>query len=91
LGFSFTSCSDGGGAQHIRWGQSSPVRLVFGLSKAHGPYMLSAPVDLGPMGAHTRGSELGRLQASSKTVNSVITTGSNRADHEVCFLGVIPS
>ena len=39
--------------------------------------MLSAPVDLGPVGAQARGNELGRLQASSKIVNSVVTTGSN--------------
>jgi len=39
--------------------------------------MLSAPVDLGPVGAQARGNELGRLQASSKTVNSVVTIGSN--------------
>ena len=41
------------------------------------PYMLSAPVDLGPMGAQAHGNEPGRLQASSKTVNSVVTIGSN--------------
>ena len=27
--FSPTSVIDGGGAQHIRWGRSSPIRLVF--------------------------------------------------------------
>ena len=52
------------------------------LSKAHGPYMLSAPVDLGPVGVQARGSEPGQLQASSKTVNSVVTTGSNNWYHE---------
>ena len=41
------------------------------------PYMLSAPVDLGPMGVQARGNESGRLQASSKIENSVVTTGSN--------------
>ena len=35
--------------------------------------MLSAPVGLGPGGAQARGSEPGRLQASSKIVNSVVT------------------
>jgi hypothetical protein len=39
--------------------------------------MLSAPVDLGPVGAQAR-IEPGRLQASSKIVNSVVTTGSNK-------------
>jgi hypothetical protein len=39
--------------------------------------MLSAPMDLGPVGAQAHGSNPGRLQASSKTVNSVVTTGSN--------------
>jgi hypothetical protein len=39
--------------------------------------MLSAPVDLGPVGAQARGNEPGRLQANSKTENSVVTTGSN--------------
>jgi hypothetical protein len=39
--------------------------------------MLSAPVDLGPMGAQARGNEPNRLQVSSKIVNSVVTTGSN--------------
>jgi len=48
----------------------------FGLSKAYGSYMLSASVDLGPVGAQDR-NEPGRLQASSKIVNSVTTTGSN--------------
>ena len=38
--------------------------------------MLSAPVDLGPVGAQAR-NEPGRLQASSKIENSVVTTGSN--------------
>ena len=38
--------------------------------------MLSAPVDLGPVGAQAR-NEPGRLQASSEAENSVITTGSN--------------
>ena len=38
--------------------------------------MLLAPVDLGPMGAQAR-NEPGRLQASSKIENSVVTTGSN--------------
>ena len=27
--FSPTSVIDGGGSQHIRWGRSSPIRLVF--------------------------------------------------------------
>jgi hypothetical protein len=36
--------------------------------------MLSAPVDLGPVGAQTH-IETGRLQASSKIENSVVTTG----------------
>jgi hypothetical protein len=36
--------------------------------------MLSAPVDLGPVGAQAR-IEPGRLQASSKIENSVVTTG----------------
>jgi hypothetical protein len=40
------------------------------------PYMLSAPVDLKPVEAQTR-IERGRLQASSKIENSVVTTGSN--------------
>ena len=39
--------------------------------------MLSAPVDLRPMGAQTRGNEPDRLQASSKIENSMVTTGSN--------------
>jgi len=39
--------------------------------------MLSAPVDLGPVGVQARGNESGRLQASSKIENSVVTTGSN--------------
>ena len=39
--------------------------------------MLSALVDLGPVGAQARGNEPGRLQASSKIENSVVTTGSN--------------
>ena len=38
--------------------------------------MLSAPEDLGPVGAQAR-NEPGRLQASSKIENSVVTTGSN--------------
>ena len=38
--------------------------------------MLSAPVDLGPVGAQAR-NEPGWLQASSKIVKSVVTTGSN--------------
>ena len=38
--------------------------------------MLSALVDLGPVGAQAR-NEPGRLQASSKIENSVVTTGSN--------------
>ena len=38
--------------------------------------MLSAPVDLGPVGAQAH-NEPGRLQASSKIINSVVTTGSN--------------
>ena len=38
--------------------------------------MLSAPVDLGPVGAQAR-NEPGRLQASSKIMNSVVTTGFN--------------
>jgi hypothetical protein len=38
--------------------------------------MLSAMVDLGLVGALAR-NELGRLQASSKIENSVVTTGSN--------------
>ena len=44
--------------------------------------MLSAPVDLGPVGAQACGNELGRLQASSKIENSVVTTGSNNWYHE---------
>ena len=52
------------------------------LSKAHGPYMLSTPVDLGHVGVQARGSEPCRLQASSKTVNSVVTTSSNSWYHE---------
>jgi hypothetical protein len=40
--------------------------------------MLSTPVDLGPVGAQARDNKSGRLQASSKTENSVVTTGSNR-------------
>jgi len=39
--------------------------------------MLSAPVDLGPVGAQARGNEPGRLQVSSKIENSVVTIGSN--------------
>jgi len=31
------------------------------------PYMLSAPVDLKPVGAQSRGNKPGRLQVSSKT------------------------
>jgi hypothetical protein len=38
--------------------------------------MLSAPVDLEPVGVQAH-IELGRLQASSKIENSVVTTGSN--------------
>jgi len=39
--------------------------------------MLSAPVNLEPVGAQARDNEPGRLQTSSKTENSVVTTGSN--------------
>ena len=48
--------------------------------------MLSAPVDLGPVGAQAR-NEPGRLQASSKIENSVVTTGSN-SDHKPVLLQV---
>ena len=51
LGFSPTSVIDGGGAQHIRWGKSSPIRLIFWVELDPKPYMLLAPVDLGPMGS----------------------------------------
>ena len=47
LGFSPTSCSDGGGAQHIRWGSPHLSGLVFWVELGPRPYMLSAPVDLG--------------------------------------------
>jgi hypothetical protein len=40
--------------------------------------MLLASVDLGPVAAQAHGNELSRLQASSKTENSVVTTGSNK-------------
>ena len=43
--------------------------------------MLSAPVDLGPVGAQAH-NEPGRLQASSKIENSVVTAGSNNWYHE---------
>ena len=43
--------------------------------------MLSAPVDLRPVGAQAR-NEPGRLQASSKIENSVVTAGSNNWYHE---------
>ena len=39
--------------------------------------MMSDPVNLGPVGAQARGNEPVRLQASSKTMNSVVTIGSN--------------
>jgi hypothetical protein len=39
--------------------------------------MLSASVDLGHVGAQARDNEPGRLQDSSKIMNSVVTTGSN--------------
>ena len=41
------------------------------------PWYVGAPVDLGPVGAQARGNELGRLEASSKIENSVVTTSSN--------------
>ena len=47
--------------------------------------MLSAPVDLGPMGAQAHGSELDRLQASSKIENSVVTTYSNNKLVEIAW------
>jgi hypothetical protein len=74
-GFSPTSCSDGGRA-HIRRGEHPPIMLVFWVGKAQKPYMLLAPVDLEPVGAQAR-IEPGRLQASSKIKNSVVTTGFN--------------
>ena len=49
--------------------------------------MLSAPMDLGPVGAQARGNEPSRLQASSKIVNSVVTTGSNSQEEEVGCAG----
>jgi hypothetical protein len=59
LRLSSTSCRDGGGAQHIRWMALLPISQSFRLSKVQRPYMLSAPVDLGPMGAQAHGNELG--------------------------------
>ena len=61
LGFSLTFYSDGGGAQHIRRENPTYKTSLFGLSKAQRPYMLLAPVDLGPMGAHAHGNEPGQL------------------------------
>ena len=45
--------------------------------------MLSALVDLGPVGAHAHGNKLDRLQASSKIENSVATTGCNNWNREL--------
>ena len=53
-----------------------PIMPVFWVGKAQRPYILLAPVDLGPVGAQAR-NEPDRLQASSKIENSVVTTGSN--------------
>ena len=39
--------------------------------------MLSAPVDLGHVGAQAHGNKLGRLQTSANVKNSVVTTISN--------------
>ena len=44
--------------------------------------MLSAPVDLRPVGAQAHGNEPGWLQASSKIENSVVITGSKNWYHE---------
>ena len=75
--FSPTSCSDGGGAQHIRRKKLPPIRLVFWVEKGPKTLYVVAPLDLGPVGAQAHGNEPGRLQASSKIINSVVTIGSN--------------
>jgi hypothetical protein len=45
-----------GGAQHIRQENPHLLGKSFGLSKANGPYMLSAPMDLGPGTCGSEGS-----------------------------------
>jgi hypothetical protein len=49
--FTPTSVIDGGGAQHIRREQSSPIRLVFWVELGPRPWYVVAPVDLGARGA----------------------------------------
>jgi hypothetical protein len=44
--FSLTSMIDGGGVQHIRRGQPSPIKLVFWVESSLRLYMLWAPMDL---------------------------------------------
>jgi hypothetical protein len=65
--FSPTSIIDGGEAQHIRRGQSSPIRLVFWVELGLRHYMLWAPVDLVLRGIGSWYSKLGRIPLRTLT------------------------